>query len=67
MFKEQCQNNMVEIIYVGFLFFVNDNKNVDVNSFKPCNVLFIIIVQSCFVALKFKQWKVYFYIIQQME
>jgi hypothetical protein len=25
-------------------FLVNDNKDVDVNAFKPCDVLFIIIV-----------------------
>lgn len=28
MFKEQCGNHMVKILYVGF-FCVNDNKDVD--------------------------------------
>jgi hypothetical protein len=36
-------------------FLVNYNTDVDVNALKPCDVLFIIMVHSCFVALKFKQ------------
>jgi hypothetical protein len=54
-----CSKNNVKSHSRNYLcwvpFLVNDNKDVDVNALKPCNVLSIIIVQSCFVALKFKQ------------
>jgi hypothetical protein len=40
MFKEQFGSHMVEILYVRFFSFVNDNKDVDVKCFQTMKYIF---------------------------
>ncbi len=46
---------MVKMHFVGFFFYVNDNKNIDCNNLKWCVVSFVMTIMSMHLIPKLKQ------------